>query len=110
MGEKLDVEIDAVSDGDQLLTRLAALSSEECTYGLVLLDIDLPRRSAEEVLIALNLQQRRLGIPLVVLTNLISEVDKRRLVSLGVRAILTKPFDMSEYFALARTLFSLMRF
>lgn len=103
------MEIDAVHDGDQLLARLTTLGSDaRNTYGLVVLDYHLPRRSAEEVLIALNQQQRNLGIPLVVMTTLISEGEKRRLSKLGVREILSKPFDLSEYFALARTLSSML--
>ena len=107
--EKLEVEIDCVTDGDQLLTKLVGLSEGQGeSYGLVLLDYHLPRRSAEEVLMTLNEQQRTLGVPLVVLTTMISEGDKRRLLKLGVKDVLAKPFDLAEYFALARTLSSLL--
>jgi len=107
--ENVIVEIDCVSDGDQLLTRLAALTGDGCdAYGLVLLDFYMPRRTAEEVLTELNRQQRRLGMPVVVVTTLISENDKNRLLSLGVSEVLSKPVDLHEYSALAKHLASLL--
>jgi DNA-binding response OmpR family regulator len=109
LAEKLSIEIDCVPDGDELLTRLASLDGDGLnTYGLVLLDVHMPRRSAEEVLMALNAQQRRLGIPLVVLTTLISHQHKDRLLNLGVREVISKPFDLGEYFALAKRLSAML--
>ena len=108
--EKLDIEIDCVRDGDQLLGRLLELADDGGgqEYGIVLLDFHLPRRSAEEVLLLLNQQQRRVGIPLVILTTMISEQHKKRLFSLGVSQVLAKPFDLQGYFTLAQTLSSLL--
>lgn len=109
IAEKLNMEIDSVVDGDELFNRLTTLGENAReAYGLVVLDYHLPRRSAEEVLMALNQQQRNLGIPLVVMTTAISEGDKRRLLKLGVREILSKPFDLSEYSVLALTLSSFL--
>jgi two-component system, sensor histidine kinase and response regulator len=109
VAEKLDIDIDCVPDGDQLLARLAGLKGDGSgSYGMVLLDVHLPRRSAEEVLILLNAQQRRLGIPMIVLSTLISEQEKTKLLNLGVTDVLSKPFDLNEYFALARKLASFL--
>ena len=103
MAEKLDVEIDCVTDGDQLLKLLTALGEgTQNPYALVILDVRLPRRSAEEVLLLLAEQELRLGVPLIVLTTLISEQERARLMRLGVTEVLSKPFDLKEYFALAR--------
>ena len=107
--ERLNVEIDHVDDGEKLYVRLVALSEHaKPAYGLVLMDFHLPRKSAEEVLMALQAEQRKVGIPLVVLTSVISDTDKKNLLKLGVKEVLSKPFDMGEYFALARRLGSLM--
>jgi len=109
LAERISVEIDCVVDGDQLLARLTGLTGDgRESYGLVLLDLHLPRRSAEDVLIALNQQQRRLGMPLVVLTTLISNQEQGRLLSLGVSEIITKPCDLDEYYSLAKKLSSLL--
>ena len=107
--EKLDVEIDCVTDGDQLLKLLTALGEGTPNhYGLVIIDGRLPKRSAEEVLLLLAEQQIRLGVPLIVLSTLISEQEKTRLIRLGVTEVLSKPFDLAEYFTLARKLGALL--
>lgn len=109
MAEKLDVEIDCVTDGDQLLKLLTALGEgTQNPYALVILDVRLPRRSAEEVLLLLAEQELRLGVPLIVLTTLISEQERARLMRLGVTEVLSKPFDLAEYFTLARKLGALL--
>jgi DNA-binding response OmpR family regulator len=108
--EKLDVTLDCISDGDELLTRLLDLSRQDPTsYELVLLDSHLPRRSAEDVLTILNAQEQSLDVPVIVLTNLISDQEKGRLLDLGVKDVLAKPLDLSEYASLVRQLNSILR-
>lgn len=100
--ENIQVQIDCVEDGDQLLT---LLNGDGCdSYGLAVLDAHLPKRSAVEVLTLLGLQQKRPRMPVIVLTTLASNHEKDRLFELGVREILAKPFDLNEYFALAKRL------
>jgi CheY-like chemotaxis protein len=103
------VDLHCVDDGEKLFTQLMALNGDgRDSYGMVLLDFHLPRKSAEEVLMALNARQRSFGIPLVVLTSMIAERDRRKLMDLGAHRVLDKPFDLNEYFALARNLVSIL--
>jgi DNA-binding response OmpR family regulator len=107
--EKLDVELDCVTDGDELLARLLGIAADDTNaYGLVLLDSHLPRRDTEDVLAILQEQQKSLSMPVIVLTSLISEQDKGRLLDLGVNEVLSKPLDLNEYFSLVRQLNSLL--
>ena len=99
--ENLNVQIDSVSDGDQLIERLRAAAG---SYSVIVLDAHLPKRSAEEVLAVLQAEQGQLPVPVVVLTSLLPEAQKIRFQELGVRAILTKPLDLDEYLVLARTI------
>jgi CheY-like chemotaxis protein len=104
-GEALEVELDCLTDGDQLLERLLELADESSpSYGLVLLDAHLPRRTAEEVLKMLQLARKSLSIPVIVLTTLLSDKDKARLRNAGVSEVLSKPLDLTEYFSLAQHL------
>ena len=103
---ELAVEIVCVPDGDQLLQRLRLAADGQESYGLVVLDVHLPKRSASEVLMALKSENRRLEMPVVVLTTLISEADKTDLLKLGVHEILSKPSDLNEYFVLSTKLSS----
>jgi CheY-like chemotaxis protein len=107
--ENLDVELDCVSDGDELLTRLLRIAADDGDkYDLVLLDSHLPRRDTEDVLVILQSQQKSLSVPVIVLTSLISEPDKVRLLDLGVNEVLSKPLDLNEYFSLVRQLNSVL--
>jgi DNA-binding response OmpR family regulator len=107
--EELDIKLDCVSDGDQLLTRLLALGGQDPnSYHLVLLDSHLPRRTAEDVLTIVNARQQRFDTPIIVLTNLISEQEKGRLVCLGVKEVFAKPLDLNEYASLVRQLNSIL--
>jgi len=107
--EKVDVQIDCVSDGDQLLSRLHTLTEDApSSYDLVLLDAHLPRRNAEEVLSLLRGAKKTVPMPVVVLTALVSDHDKTRLLQLGVSEVLSKPVDLGEYFALVRRLVSIL--
>jgi two-component system sensor histidine kinase/response regulator len=107
--ENLEVELDCVTDGEQLLTRLLGLGRDgRSSYDLVVLDSHLPRRSAEDVLSILESQSKRISVPVVVLTSLISDQSKSRLLELGVSNVFSKPLELNEYFALVRQLNSIL--
>ena len=109
LSENIPADFDCVPDGDQLLERLLSLfAGGRDPYALVVLDAHLPKRSAEEVLCALSRQQKRLNVPVVVLTNMISDRDKEKLLGLGVCEIFSKPLDLSDYFSLVHRLAALM--
>ena len=98
------VHIECVPDGDQLLNRLREAQGGNSPFGLIVLDAHLPRRSAEEVLTAIQDGHDQLDIPVVVLSSLISEQEKKRFLELGVHSNLSKPLDLNEYLDLARNL------
>ncbi len=77
-------------------------------YGLILLDAHLPRLSSEEVLSRLLAERVEVPVPILVISSLMAESQKRRFLELGARSILVKPLDLDEYIALARNLHSMM--
>ena len=73
----------------------------------MVLDLHLPKRSAREILVTLQAEEKLLKMPVVVLTSLISEQEKLSLLALGVHEILIKPAELDGYFKLARQLAAL---
>ena len=63
---------------------------------MILLDLHLPDMSGEDVAVALKQNDETCDIPIVILTAAARASQRRRLFDLGVRAYLTKPFNVAE--------------
>lgn len=71
---------------------------------IVLLDLNLPRKSGHEVLEELRADPTRGRIPVIVLTSSEGETDVVRSYDLCANAYLTKPVDPAEFFDVVRTI------
>ena len=85
-----------VEDGEALLDYLNRTGRfagiEESTMpGLILLDLNMPRRDGRETLAALKADPRFRHIPVVVLTTSKAEEDIVRSYDLGASSFITKP-------------------
>jgi two-component system, chemotaxis family, response regulator Rcp1 len=95
---KLANRLRVVGDGDEAL----ALMRREGTHqgaprpDLVLLDLNLPRVSGQEVLALLRADPELTKIPVVVLTASQEEHDVLRALHLGATAYMTKPVDAAQ--------------
>ncbi len=66
---------------------------------LVLLDLNLPRKSGFEVASALKKQKRLSNVPIIAMTGHYTEEERKRAINAcGIRKCLTKPMDMEEMF------------
>jgi CheY-like chemotaxis protein len=65
--------------------------------GLILLDVNLPRRNGLEVLAELKQDPDLLLIPVVILTTSRAEEDIARSYSLHANAFVTKPVDFEQF-------------
>lgn len=87
--------IDVVGDGAAALRflRRAGEFAAAARPGLVLLDLDLPELSGEEVLQAVRADPELADIPVVVLTSVVEDEAILRCYDLGVRAFVAKPLE-----------------
>ncbi len=96
---RINNRLHVVSDGDQALQFLRRTGpfTDAPRPGLILLDVNLPRRSGLEVLAELKRDPELLVIPVVMLTTSRAEEDILRSYSLHANAFVTKPVDFEHF-------------
>jgi CheY-like chemotaxis protein len=96
---KISNRLHVVSDGEQALQFLRKIGAyaDAPRPGLILLDVNLPRRSGLEVLAELKRDEDLLVIPVVMLTTSRAEEDIVRSYSLHANAFVTKPVDFEQF-------------
>jgi len=88
-----------VGDGEQAMhfLRKTGNYAEVPTPGLILLDLNLPRRNGLEVLAEVKADSDLLSIPVVVLTTSQAQEDILRSYSLHANAYISKPVDFEKF-------------
>lgn len=95
--EKAHYPVDVTYDGESGLQM-----ARDGNYGLVILDVMLPRRDGWSVCEALRLRGRR--VPILMLTARDTVDDRVKGLDLGADDYLPKPFDFKELLARVRAL------
>lgn len=93
----IEVELHRASDGEQALDFLHRPSGEHPRPDLVVLDLNLPRKSGFEVLSAIRGDPALEGLLVVVFTSSLLSADKMRSIELGARDYITKPFSFDGF-------------
>jgi CheY-like chemotaxis protein len=93
---KVANEIRCVGDGEELADYLfhrgAYANADDAPMpGLILLDLNMPRKDGREVLAEIKADDALRSIPVVVLTTSKAEEDIARTYDLGVNSFITKP-------------------
>jgi two-component system alkaline phosphatase synthesis response regulator PhoP len=84
--------VETATDGEAGLERALAE-----TFDLIILDVGLPRKNGFDV--CRDLRQRRVGVPVIMLTARGQVVDKVVGLKIGADDYVTKPFEMMELLA-----------
>ena len=103
---KIRNRLHVVSDGDQALQFLRQTGpfADAPRPGLILLDVNLPRRSGLEVLAELKQDPELLLIPVVMLTTSKAEEDILKSYDLHANAYVAKPVDLARFFEVIQAL------
>ena len=96
---KIRNKLHVVTDGEQALQflRRSGPFTDVPRPGLVLLDVNLPRRSGLEVLAEIKQDPDLLVIPVVMLTTSRAEEDVLRSYALHANAYISKPVDFEHF-------------
>ena len=93
-----------VGDGEQAMQflRQDGQYADVPRPGLILLDLNLPKRNGLEVLADLKSDAELLSIPVVVLTTSQAEADILRSYTLHANAYISKPVDFDKFMDVIR--------
>jgi CheY-like chemotaxis protein len=97
-------QLHVVGDGEQAMRFLHRKEEFERAPrpGLILLDLNLPRRNGLEVLADLKADEDLLSIPVVVLTTSQAEEDVLSSYALHANAFISKPVDFERFIEVIR--------
>ncbi len=109
MENRLANDFHAVEDGEELLDYLHRRGKYESLRGdalpgLILLDLNMPRKDGREALREIKADPELRRIPIVVLTTSKAEEDIVRTYDLGVNSYVTKPVTFKSLVELIRVL------
>ena len=83
-----DIDVVAVSDGDQAIARMDAEPPD-----IVLVDVGMPGKSGYEVAAYVKQTPKLAHIPVVLLTGAFEPIDEARATAAGCDGVLAKPFE-----------------
>src|SRR3954469_11243541 len=83
-----DIQVHAVSDGDEAIERIDADPPD-----IVLVDVGMPGRSGYEVAQHIKETPRLQHIPVLLLTGAFEPVDEGKASAIGCDGVLAKPFE-----------------
>ncbi len=104
----LTVRLTLAVDGDVGLDTLQKLIADGDLPDLVLLDLNMPRRSGFEVLAAISVMVPPSSCPLAVWSSSSSAADQARCLASGASTFFTKPENFDDYLVLVDALAALL--
>jgi CheY-like chemotaxis protein len=99
----VECAMQVASDGKEVLSLIAAEPSGDEEFGLIILDLNLPRHDGIEILERLRESTRLAHVPVVVLTSSDSPQDRLVATHLGARRYLRKPSSLEQFLDLGAT-------
>lgn len=90
---RLSNDLHFMRDGEELMSRL---EKAEQLPGLILLDLNMPKKDGREALAEIKSDERFRQIPVVILTTSKAEEDIFRTYNLGVNSFISKPVSFTS--------------
>lgn len=105
----LKIELDMVEDGEELMDYLNRRGKfkqlkKKSLPGLILLDLNMPRKNGHEALREIKSDPCLCHIPVVVLTTCQTQEEVYRSYNLGVNSFITKPVTFNSFVELMQNL------
>jgi CheY-like chemotaxis protein len=105
-----EVDLQVLNDGEKAFALIEAAEADDSAPSpvLLILDLNLPKRSGQEVLKRVR-QSSRLGrIPVVIFTSSDSPADRAETTKLGATAYFRKPADLEEFMCIGKVVQSVL--
>lgn len=99
---EIALDLDVLPDGEQAIDYFARLQADPSLPrpDVLLLDLNLPRRSGHEVLSWLRSTSAFVDLPVIVVTSSDADADRRSAERLGASAYFRKRFSYEEFLML----------
>jgi len=94
---KIINKITVLRDGEKAIGYLGALSHPDQFPNLILLDVNLPKKSGHEVLLYIKNHKGLQQIPVIMLTTSSSDKDILAAYKNHVNCYITKPIDVADF-------------
>jgi len=103
---KISSDLDIVKDGVEAISYLKKIGkySKVCRPNLILLDLNLPKKSGLEVLREIKQDKDLRRIPIVVLTISANEEDLMKAYDLHANCFVNKPLEIKEFYKIVKAI------
>ena len=101
----VDHQLSLAQDGEQVLKLLLDV---ETRPDLLLMDLNMPKRTGGEVLERLRKEPGCAALPVIVLTSSDSPMDRAEALRLGATLFLRKPSGLDEFLAIGASIKTLL--
>ena len=105
-----DIDLQVLNDGEKAFNLIEATEADDSVAApaLLILDLNLPKRSGQEILRRVR-QSAKLGhIPVVIFTSSDSPLDRAETTKLGATAYFRKPADLEEFMCIGKVVQSVL--
>ena len=108
-GRNLPCEIVVAEDGHKAIAILKAAHSNGTPLDLIVLDVNLPKHSGDDVLREVRGQDSLAGIPVIMLTSSASPADQATATKLGAHLYIQKSSDLEELLQVGKVVEGILR-
>ena len=105
-----EVDLHVLSDGEKAFDLIEAAEADESrpSPAILILDLNLPKRSGREILQRIRTSRRLARIPVVIFTSSDSPQDRAETTRLGATAYFRKPADLEEFMCIGKVVQSVL--
>lgn len=102
---QVDYNLILAQDGEQVLSML---DNEDTCPDLILMDLNMPKRSGSEVLRSIREHKACQTMPVIVLTSSDSPIDREQAMAMGATMFLRKPTGLDDFLAIGASIKSVL--
>lgn len=105
-----DVELQVLNDGEKAFDLIEATEADDSALppAILILDLNLPKRSGQEILQRVRTSRKLARIPVVIFTSSDSPQDRAETTRLGATAYFRKPADLEEFMCIGKVVQSVL--
>jgi CheY-like chemotaxis protein len=105
-----EVNLQVLNDGEKAFALIEAAEADDSapSPALLILDLNLPKRSGQEILQRIRQSSKLARIPVVIFTSSDSPADRAETTKLGATAYFRKPADLEEFMCIGKVVQSVL--